>query len=151
VGQCFPICVAQGVAMSASDRTVLLFPCMAGSTYRRTLRRALLNALRISESPVIVDLSACGTLNQEDIHLLLDCIAQRAGRDTQILFVAISPVIQALLDVTRISSLVPVLDSLEAALCYPQIAAKNCFETQAMNPSEPSSLESSSFLTGVRE
>jgi anti-anti-sigma regulatory factor len=151
VGQCFLTCVAQGVAMSAADRTVLLFPCMAGSTHRRALRKALLNALRISESPVIVDLSACSTLNQEDIELLLDCLAQRAGRDTKILFVATSPVIQALLDVTRISSLVLVLDSLEAALRYPPVAAKNGFERQSINPSEPSSLESSSLLTGVHE
>jgi anti-anti-sigma regulatory factor len=146
MGRRFLICVAQGVAMSAADRAVLLFPCMAGSTHRRTLRKALLNALRISESPVIVDLSACGTLNQEDIDLLLDCLAQRAGRDTQIFFVATSPVIQALLDVTRISSLVPVLDSLEAALCYPQVAAKNCLEKQLLNPSETSGL-----VTGAHE
>jgi hypothetical protein len=106
--------------MSATDRTVLPFPCLSSSKQRRTLRRALLNALRVSESPVIIDLSACFTLNREDIDLLLDCLSQMAGRDTQVLFVAASPVVQLLLGVIRISLLVPVLDSLEAAFCYPQ-------------------------------
>jgi anti-anti-sigma regulatory factor len=142
--------------MSDAARTVLLFPCMAGSTHRRTLRKALREALRNSESPVIVDLSACRTLNQEDIELLLDCLALVAGRDTRVLFVATSPVVQALLDVTRISSVVPVLDALEAALRYPQNAAKSHVTGQSMNPSEPSSLglsslESSSLLTGAHE
>jgi anti-anti-sigma regulatory factor len=128
------------------DRTVLLFPEVAGARHRRTLRGALLKALRSSESPVIVDLSARTTLNPEDIELLLDCLALRAGRDTQVVFVAVSPVIRTLLDVTRISLLVPVFDSLEAALRYPPVTANDGFENQFRNPCETSIL-----LIGVHE
>jgi hypothetical protein len=137
--------MAQGAVMNTAERTVLPFPCVPSFAGRRALRKTLINILRLSESPVIVDLSGCSTLNQEDINLLLDCLALRAGRDTQLLFVATSPVIQTLLDVTRISSLVPVLDSLETALCYPQ-AAVNYVEKLSISPSEPSS-----FLTGVHK
>jgi hypothetical protein len=77
---------------------------------------------------VIVDFSACRTLNYEDIDLLLECVAQVAGRDTQVLFVAGSRVNRVLLEVTRISSLVPVFDSVKEALSYPQIAAENDVE-----------------------
>jgi hypothetical protein len=133
--------------MSTAERTVLPFPCVSSFAGRRTLRKALINVMRLSEAPVIVDLSGCSTLNQEDIDLLLDCLALRAGRDTQLLFVATSPVIQTLLDVTRISSLVPVLDSLEAALCYPKKQSVTDYvEKPSISSSEPSSL-----LTGVQE
>jgi hypothetical protein len=57
--------------------------------------------------------------------LLLECVAQAAGRDTQVLFVAGSRVNRVLLEVTRISSLVPVFNSVREALAYPQIAAEN--------------------------
>ncbi len=103
---------------------IVPFPCASSSAGRRALRKDLLNALRVSGSPVIVDLSGFSTLNHEDIDLLLDCVAQVVGRDTQVLFVAGSRVNRVLLEVTRISSLVPVFNSVEEALAYPQIAAE---------------------------
>jgi anti-anti-sigma regulatory factor len=108
--------------------TILPFPCASSLTGRRALRKDLLIALRVSGSPVIVDFSDCRTLNSDDIDLLLECVAQAAGRETKVLFVAGSRVNRVLLEVTRISSLVPVFNSVEEALAYPQIAAKDDFE-----------------------
>jgi|GEM_PF-3960465 hypothetical protein len=106
--------------MIPGDRTVLPFPCPCAPNSRssKLLRRKLRSALRISELPVIVDLSHCETLNRDDIELLLDCAAQSAGRDTPIVVVAGSPVTQVLLEVVRISSLIPVFSSVEEALGY---------------------------------
>ena len=105
--------------------TILSFPCVSSSGARRKLRKELLSALSDSASPVIVDLSPCSTLNHEDIDLLLECVAHVAGRDTQVLFVAGSRPNRVLLEVTRISSLVPVFNSVKEALAYPQVAAEN--------------------------
>lgn len=101
--------------MSASS-TILLLPHSTGFASRRALRRELLHALRVSEGPVIVDLSGSRTLDHEDINLLLDCISLSVGRDTHLLLVAGSDDIRVLLDVVRISSLVPVFMSLKEAL-----------------------------------
>jgi hypothetical protein len=109
--------------VKTSTWTIQPFPC-AKSARRRALRKDLLNALRISGSPVIVDFSDCGTLNHEDIDLLLECAAQATGRDTQVLFVAGSRVNRVLLEVTRISSLVPVFNSVKEALAYPLTEAE---------------------------
>jgi hypothetical protein len=117
--------VAPGAAVKTVAWTVLPFPCGSSSAGRRALRKELLKALRVSGSPVIVDFSGCRTLNHEDIDLLLECVAEVAGRDTQVLFVAGSRVNRVLLEVTRISSLVPVFNSVKEALAYPQIAAEN--------------------------
>jgi hypothetical protein len=84
----------------------------------------LLNALRVSESPVILDFSECRSLSFEDIDLLLECLAQVAGRDTQLVFVAGSSATRVLLEVTRISSLAPVFNSIEEVLAHPQVAAE---------------------------
>jgi anti-anti-sigma regulatory factor len=115
------------LAPGAAVKTVsiLSFPCAGDSASRRALRKDLLSALRVSQSPVIVDFSGCRTLDHEDIDLLLECVAQVAGRDTQVQFVAGSRVIRVLLEVTRISSLVPVFDSMDEALADPKVAAEN--------------------------
>jgi len=110
--------------MNSAARTIVPFPCLS-SGRRRTLRKDLLGALRVSPSPVIVDVSGCGSLNQEDIDLLLDCVAQAAGRDTQVLFVAGSLANRVLLDITRISSVAQVFNSVTEALAYPQMPAEN--------------------------
>ena len=89
------------------------------------MRRALLQALRGPEQPVIVDLSGCHTLGHEDIHLLLDCVSQAVGRDTRLLLVAGSREMQVLLDVIRISSLVPVIKSLKEALEFKPVATRH--------------------------
>ena len=112
-------------AANAGTWTVLPFPCASGYADRRTLRRDLLSALRVSGSPVIVNFSDCGTLNHEDIDLLLECVGQAAGRDTKVLFVAGSRANRVLLEVTRISSLVPVFESVKEALAYPLVEAEN--------------------------
>lgn len=107
--------IAKCSAMTANS-TILMFPHSTGSARRRVLRKALLNALRVSEGPIIVDLSSSRALDHEDITLLLDCVSLTVGRDTQLLLIAGSCDIQILLDVTRISSLVPVFTTLKEAL-----------------------------------
>ncbi len=106
--------------MMPAGPSILAFPCASTSGCRRGLRKKLLSTLQISRSPVIVDLSGCSTLTQEDIDLLLECVAQVAGRDTEVLFVAGVRANRVLLEVTRISSLVPVLSSVEEALAHQQ-------------------------------
>lgn len=127
--------MASGAVVNAG-RTILPFPCAPTSAGRRTLRKDLLNALRVAGSPVIVDLSGCPTLNHEDIDLLLECIAQVAGRDTQLLVVAGTRGNRVLLEVTRISSLVPIFNSVKEALAYPQNTADNDTEDQRANQSQ---------------
>ncbi len=127
--------MASGAFVNA-DRTILPFPCAPTSAGRRMLRKDLLNALRVSGSPVIVDLSGCSTLNHEDIDLLLECIAQVAGRDTQLLVVAGTRGNRVLLEVTRIASLVPIFNSVKEALAYPQNASENDTEDQRTNQSQ---------------
>lgn len=109
--------------MNPAAWTLLPFPCTSSFADRRALRRDLLSALRVSGSPVIVDFSGCLTLNHEDIDLLLECVAQATGRDAKVLFVAGSRANRVLLEVTRISSLVAVFDSVKEALAYPRVAA----------------------------
>jgi hypothetical protein len=109
----------------STARLILPFPCAPTSTGRRAWRKDLLNALRVSGSPVIMDLSGCPILNHEDIDLLLECVAQVAGRDTELLVVAGTRSNRVLLEVTRISSLVSVFNSLKEALAYPQNAEEN--------------------------
>ncbi len=104
--------------MSAEVRSVFQFPCAASATTRRTLRKDLDAALRIADGPVIVDLSECDTLDGADIDLLLHCLAQTAGCDTELVLVARPHGIRVLLDVVRISSLVSVFSSVEKALGY---------------------------------
>jgi hypothetical protein len=103
---------------------VLNFPADLGSEGRRALRKELLSALRVSGCAVIVDLSTRQSLDHHDIDLLLECAACVAGRDAKLIFVAGSPTIRALLEVSRIASVVPVCDSIKEAFIYPQIAAE---------------------------
>ena len=98
------------------DSTILTFPRATSSSGRRALRKRLRNALRTSELPIIVDFSGNRTLDHEDIDLLLDCVSQAAGRDTQLWLSAGSRAIEVLLDVIRISGLVPVFSSLDEAV-----------------------------------
>jgi hypothetical protein len=102
---------------------ILPFPCGTSPALRRAQRKVLLSALRVSGSPVIIDLTGCAAVTHEDIDLLLECMAQVAGRDTQILFVAGSRVNRVLLEVTRIPSLIPVFNTVEEALAYPETAS----------------------------
>jgi hypothetical protein len=110
-----------------SAGTVLRFPGASSSASRRALRRSLSSALRVYESPIMIDLSDCRTLNHEDIVLLLECVGQAAGRDTKLVFVAGSGVIRVLLEVIRVSLLVPVFSSIEEALGA-QAASENGVE-----------------------
>jgi hypothetical protein len=109
--------VAAGAAVNIDHCTIVPFP--SSGFAGRPSRKALLSALRVSESTIIVDFSGCRNLDRNDIDFLLECAAQVVGRDTQVLFVSGSGVIQVLLEITLISSLVPVFNSLEQALAYP--------------------------------
>jgi STAS domain len=122
--------------MKTVEPNILHFSCASSSAGRRELRKDLLRALRASSSPVIVDFSGCSALNHEDVDLLLECAAQVAGRDTQLLFVAGSRVNRVLLEVTRISSLVPVFDSVKEAIAYPPVAADSNAEDQRASQSQ---------------
>jgi hypothetical protein len=122
--------VAPGAAVN-----ILPFPC-ASCSGRSSRRKALLSAVRVSGSPVVVDLSGCPALKHEDIDLLLECLAQVAGRDTQVIFVVGSPANRVLLEVTRIPSLVPVFSSVKEALAYPGIASHNDLNNQGVHQSQ---------------
>jgi hypothetical protein len=102
--------------------SIVPLPSASNTAVRRALRRDLrshlLSSLRASRSPVIVDLSDRAALNHDDISLLLECLAEVAGRDTQLLFVAGTHVNRVILEVTRISSLAPVFNSAKEALAY---------------------------------
>jgi anti-anti-sigma regulatory factor len=110
--------------MIENPATVLLFPSTSTASTRRALRSRFLDTLRASESPVVIDFSSCHTLNHEDVDLLLECVARVVGRDRQVRFAAGSRSIRVLLEVTRISSVVPVFDSVEEALAIVQIPRK---------------------------
>jgi anti-anti-sigma regulatory factor len=109
--------------MKNMTQTALPFPSTVGASVRRELQKQLAQVLRASEFPVIIDLSDRHNLDHRDIETLLGCLAQAVGRDTQVIFVAGSPAIRILLEVTRIASLTPVFDSMEDALAYPKMAA----------------------------
>jgi anti-anti-sigma regulatory factor len=110
---------AKDAPANAGTRPILLFPCASVSGYRGR-RKALLLTLRASSgTPIILNLSSCHTLNQEDIALLLKCMARVTGRDTPLLLVASSHIIRILLEVTRIASLVLVFSSIEDAQAFP--------------------------------
>jgi hypothetical protein len=115
---------------------ILPFPSASNSASRRAQRKDLLNALRISESPAILDFSECRSLSFEDIDLLLECVAQVAGRDTQVVFVAGSSATRVLLEVTRISSLAPVFNSIEEVLAPRRTAAEHDSEDRAKDRTE---------------
>jgi hypothetical protein len=131
-----PGAAVKRAAVKTGDWTILPFPCASSFADRRALRRDLLSALRISGSPVIVDFSECQTLNHEDIDLLLECVGQAAGRDTKVLFVAGTRANRVLLEVTRISSLVPVFDSVKEALAYPRVESENSAADLGSSPSQ---------------
>lgn len=111
--------------MKAAAGMILPFPSALNSGSRRALEKELMTAVRASESPIIVDLSGRQTLNHGDIDTLLDCVGVVAGRDTQLMVVAGSPGMRALLEVTRIATLVPVFDSLQEAVGNPNNPAQN--------------------------
>ncbi len=116
--------------------TALPFPQASGAESRRVLRKKFLSSLRACGSSVILDFSGCHSLNHEDIGLLLECIGQVAGRDMQVALVAGSRVNRVLLEVTRISSLVPVYDSVEEAIGYPGVAAMSSEKDQSSSQSQ---------------
>jgi hypothetical protein len=123
-------------ATNGAAWSILPFPSASSSACRRAQRKDLLNALRVSESPVILDFSECRSLSFEDIDLLLECLAQVAGRDKQMVFVAGSSATRVLLEVTRISSLAPVFNSIEEVLAHPQGAAERDSEDRAEGRTE---------------
>jgi hypothetical protein len=110
--------------MKTAAPCILPFPCASNPASRRWLMKNMQVARRRSEPSVIVDLSSCHTLNQVDIDLLLECMAEVAGRDTRVLFVAGSHPNRLLLEVTRIASLAPVFLSLEEALAHSQTSTE---------------------------
>jgi hypothetical protein len=120
-------------AMNRAAWSILPFPSASNSATRRAQRKDFLNAVRASQSPVILDFSPCRSLSFEDIDLLLECMAHVAGRDTQVVFVSGSRATRVLLEVTRISSLAPVFNSIEEALAPPQAAAVRDAEDRAQD------------------
>lgn len=117
--------VAPGADVKNNTATILAFPCVSTSTTRRALRNDFVEALRSCESPVVIDFSGCNSLNHDDIELLLECSGRVAGRDRDLRLAAGSRVIQVLLEVTRISLVVPVFNSVEEALAIVQIPRKS--------------------------
>ena len=106
-------------------RTILAFGRQSNFNGRLKLRKQLLQALRASDSPVILDLTEQRTLDAQDIETLLDCVARATGQDTPLFLVAGSHAVRVILEVTQISSVVPVFDSLQEALSLPPISTYN--------------------------
>lgn len=125
--------LASGANVKHKPARILSFPCTSTSTSRSALRNDFLNALRVSESPIVIDFSGCNTLNHDDIELLLDCAARIAGRDREVRFAAGSRVMRVLLEVTRIPSIVPVFDSVEEALAIVQVPRKKYDHAQPIS------------------
>ena len=126
-----------GATMKSNAWTVLPFPSASRPVLRRGQRKDLLNAIRVPGSGVVVDLSDCATLNHEDMDLLLECVAQVAGRDTEVVFVAGTRSNRVLLEITRIASLVKVCNSIEEALAYRESPEWNVVEAGFARQSEP--------------
>jgi hypothetical protein len=101
-------------------RAILQFPKTSAPEQRRLFLKNLLSALRVCESPVVVDLAGRCTLDHEDVDLVLECAMQAAGRDSQLVFVAGSQEVRILLDVIRVSSLARVVNALAEALIDPR-------------------------------
>lgn len=98
-------------------RTLLItFGRQSNFNGRLKLRKLLLQALRASDSPVILDLTEQRTLDAQDIETLLDCVAQAAGQDTPLFLAAGSHAVRVILEVTQIASVVPVFDSVQDAI-----------------------------------
>ena len=116
--------------------TVVQFPSDLGPDNRRTLRKDLLSALRVSGASVIADLSLRQSLDHDDIDLLLECVAHVAGRDAKLVIVASSRVLRALLEVSRIASVVPVCGSTEAASAHPQVDAETISVSTSLVPTD---------------
>lgn len=110
-------------------RTIVAFSSESRFGRRSSLRKQLMEALRASECPVILDMTECGALDGQDIETLIACVAQAAGQDTPLLLAAGSPAIRVILDVTQIASVVPVFDSVQEALSVPP-AGSNIHEPQ---------------------
>ena len=119
--------------MKSGAATILPFACSSSSADWQSQRKKLLGILRFSTPPVILDLSRCTKLSHNDIGFFLDCLALATGRDTNILLVAGSQTNRVLLNVTRISSLVPVFDSVTEALADPMITKEIGFGDQREN------------------
>jgi hypothetical protein len=119
--------------MNRASWSILPFPSASNSASRRAQRKDFLSALRASQSPLILDFSPCRSLSFEDIDLLLECMAHVAGRDTQVVFVSGSRATRVLLEVTRISSLAPVFNSIEEALAPPETGAVRDAEDRAQD------------------
>jgi anti-anti-sigma regulatory factor len=104
---------------------VLPLPQATDLRGRRALRKTLLSALRLSESPVIVDLTGYCTLDHDAVDLILECVAQSVGHDAALAIVAGSQPVRIVLEVTRVSSLVRVFSSLEDAMSDSQVPVSN--------------------------
>jgi len=111
--------------MKTSEWNLVPFPCTSNIVSRRSRRKELLGALRASGGAVIVDFSDCHSLNHEDVDLMLECLASVAGRDTKMVFVAGSRENRVIFEVARISSLVPVFNSVPEAMADPRTADGN--------------------------
>lgn len=98
--------------MISNNWTVVEFSRAVTAAGRRLVRKELLDGARRSD-PLIVDFAGCATLDCQQIELLLEAMSHATGRNAEVLLVAHSRSIQILLDVTRISSLIPVLHSME--------------------------------------
>jgi hypothetical protein len=110
--------MGSGATVKTGEPIIVPFPCSSKTLSQGAQRNAFNRAVRFSSSPVIVDLSECKTLNHDDIGLLLECLAQFAARDTNVLLAVSAPANQVVLEVTRISSLVPVFDSVAQAIAH---------------------------------
>lgn len=94
---------------------------LRGNAFRREVRHAITTMLRPA---IIFDLPATAKLDGHAIDFLIRCAHDAAAHDAEVALSAASPEHQVLLDVTRLSGLLPAFRSIEEATAYLEKSGK---------------------------
>ena len=86
-----------------------------GRWFRRRLRRTVTQMLRPA---VVLDLPAAFQLDNEALDFLLGCAREAAGHDAEVVLAAPNANHRVVLELTRISSVLPTFSSIQEAVAY---------------------------------
>lgn len=84
-------------------------------SFRRRLRRSVAQMLRPA---VVLDLPISFQLDNEALDFLLGCAREAAGHDAEVVLAAPGVHHRVILELTRISSVLPTFSSIEEAVAY---------------------------------